>query len=196
MAASDQIYLNLWQQIIKGDKQAFSELFDASGKELINYAYKVSLDRALAKDAVQDVFVDLWLYRNNLNQDVQVRFYLYRCVRRAIEKLMKNESFESYDSAIQPSYVLTDEMSPEVRLCQIEAEHQQDIQLEKSLKSLSEREREIVTLKYYSNLKLKEIADLLGLKEQTVANTLQNALSKLRRQLSYLVSLLIFLLFT
>ena len=196
MAASDQIYLNLWQQIIKGDKQAFSELFDASGKELINYAYKVSLDRALAKDAVQDVFVDLWLYRNNLSQDVQVRFYLYRCVRRAIEKLMKNESFESYDSAIQPSYVLTDEMSPEVRLCQIEAEHQQDIQLEKSLKSLSEREREIVTLKYYSNLKLKEIADLLGLKEQTVANTLQNALSKLRRQLSYLVSLLIFLLFT
>jgi RNA polymerase sigma factor (sigma-70 family) len=192
---NDQTYLHLWQQIIKGDRQAFSELFDASGKELINYAYKVSLDRALAKDAVQDVFVDLWLYRSNLNQDVQVRFYLYRCVRRAIEKLMKNESFESYDSEIQTLNALTDEMSPEVRICRIESENQQDLQLEKSLKSLSEREREIVTLKYYSNLKLKEIADLLGLKEQTVANTLQNALSKLRRQLSYLVSLLIFLFF-
>ncbi len=191
----EQKHLLLWQQMIKGDKHAFSSLFDVFGKELVNYAYKIALDRALAKDAVQDVFVDLWLYRQHLSEEVQVRFYLYRSVRRAVNKLVKNEQNDYFSNDTVPHYALTDDASPETIVCQIEAATQQEKELEKSLNSLSAREREIVTLKYYANLKLKDIAQLLDLKEQTVANTLQNALGKLRKQLSYLVSLLCFLLF-
>ncbi|PWK27673.1 RNA polymerase sigma factor (sigma-70 family) [Arcicella aurantiaca] len=190
---TEQKYLHLWAKIIKDDKQAFKELFDAFGKELMNYAYKICLDRTMAKSAVQDVFVDIWLYRHNLSNDVQVRFYLYRSVRRAVTRHLKNvnldaQEFENYLSE------LIDDASPEAILCKNEFDHQQEQQLASSLKMLSAREREVITLKYYSNLKLKEIAIMLGLKEQTVANTLQNALSKLRTRLSYLVSLLIFLL--
>jgi len=81
----------LWQEIIKGDKSALGALFDALSRELITYAYKISLDKSLAKDAVQDVFVDIWQYRNNLTEDVQVRFYLYRSLRRTVVRLMKEE---------------------------------------------------------------------------------------------------------
>jgi RNA polymerase sigma factor (sigma-70 family) len=104
-------YLQLWQKIIKGDRKAFEKLFDALGKELVSYAYKISLDRALAKDAVQDVFVDLWLYRSNLNEDVQVKFYLYRCVRRATTKLLRRDNQENTEAQWYPMDFEADELS-------------------------------------------------------------------------------------
>lgn len=191
----ESAYLQLWQKLIKGDRKAFEKLFDALGKELVSYAYKISLDRALAKDAVQDVFVDLWLYRSNLNEDVQVKFYLYRCVRRATTKLLRRDNQENTEAQWYPMDFEADELSPEMLLCRIESESFQEAQIEKSLKILSEREREIITLKYYSNLKLREIANLLEIKEQTVANILQKALTKLRQQLSYLISIVLFFIF-
>lgn len=189
MANDSAHILHLWQQMIEGDKDSLGELFDILGKEMIAYAYKISTDRSIAKDAVQDVFVDLWQYRSNLSQDVQVRFYLYRSVKRAILRNIKwmpsvLDDVETYADTINVASV-------ETEFCEIEDEQQQQLQIEKSLQLLSQREREIITLKYYSNLKLKDIAALLELKEQTIANTLQNALIKLRKNLIHLLILLV-----
>lgn len=183
----------LWQEIIKGDKSALGALFDALSRELITYAYKISLDKSLAKDAVQDVFVDIWQYRNNLTEDVQVRFYLYRSLRRTVVRLMKEEL--STGENLNDAYSFDAEISPETAFCNLETENHQQVQIQESLKALSEREREIITLKYYSNLKIREIAELLDLKEQTVANTLQNALGKLRKKLSIMIVLLVWIIF-
>ncbi len=52
--------------------------------------------------------------------------------------------------------------------------------LQKQIDLLSSSEREIIYLKFYNNLKNAEIAEVLELKYQTVANHLQNAIVKLR----------------
>ena len=56
---------------------------------------------------------------------------------------------------------------------------------------LSGREKEIINLKCFNNFKIREIADLLQVNEQTVSNLLYRALQKLRR--SFTISL-VFLL--
>ena len=189
MANDSAHILHLWQQMIEGDKDSLGELFDILGKEMIAYAHKISTDRSIAKDAVQDVFVDLWQYRSNLSQDVQVRFYLYRSVKRAVLRNIKwmpsvLDDVEHFADTVNVASV-------ETEFCEIETEQQQQLHIEQSLQLLSQREREIITLKYYSNLKLKDIAALLELKEQTIANTLQNALTKLRKNLIHLLILLV-----
>lgn len=186
--------LGLWQKMIGGDQLSLGELFDIFGKELISYGYKICLDKSIAKDAVQDVFVDLWHYRNKLSFDVQVRFYLYRCVKRAVVKNMKwipagREDIELF----QESQKLTDLF---VEWPKSDQEEEQQVLIEKTLQLLSQREREIISLKYYSNLKLREIAEVLDLKEQTIANTLQNALLKLRKYLKHLPIFLFFYIFS
>jgi RNA polymerase sigma factor (sigma-70 family) len=49
------------------------------------------------------------------------------------------------------------------------------------LNSLGERQKEIVYLRYYSGLNSKEIAEMLGVSNQTVRNTLCTALVKIRK---------------
>ena len=51
------------------------------------------------------------------------------------------------------------------------------------LNKLSIREREAIYLKYYSELKVSEIAEVMGISYQSVLNTLQKAFTKLRKDL-------------
>lgn len=181
----------LWAGIILDDKVALGQLFDAYVNELLFYGYRISKDVDLIKDSIQDIFVDLWTYRANLNQEVQVKFYLYRCLRNAILKQTENRpgTFLELNDAEQ----LADPgASPESQWLAAESDTDRSRQVVRLLRHLSVREKEIVSLKYFSGLKIREIASLLELKEQTVANTLQNALVKLRKHLVCVLLLLIF----
>ncbi|MCU0463658.1 MAG: sigma-70 family RNA polymerase sigma factor [Anaerolineae bacterium] len=53
-----------------------------------------------------------------------------------------------------------------------------------ALAGLTPRQQEMVTLRYYGGLRNKEIADVLGLDERTVAATLSRALGQLRALLT------------
>ncbi len=55
-------------------------------------------------------------------------------------------------------------------------------ELYKFLQKLSPRENEIIHLKYFQGFKNMEIAESLGLEYQTVRNTLNNAIKKLRKK--------------
>lgn len=179
----DQI---LWSQLISGDKEALGQLFDNYVNELLAYGYRISKDSELTKDAVQDVFVDLWMYRANLAREVQVKFYLLRCLRNSLNRQMEREGMPTVELADYEKYSDL-EATPENQWMAREADSLRNRRLSGLLELLSDREREIISLKYYSSLKIKDIAALLNLREQTIANTLQNALGKLRKHLVYLV---------
>lgn len=176
-AAEDQ---RRWTAIIEGDRNALGALFDAYARQLLVYGYRVCNSKTMAKDAIQDVFVDIWLYRANLAPRVQVKFYLLRSLRRVLLKQM---------AAARPiapgewETIIDAQPSPETDWVVSETESQRSRRLSQSLSVLSDREREIISLKYFSDLKIREIAAMLELREQTVANTLQNALTKLRKNL-------------
>lgn len=169
-----------WTAVIGGDRNALGALFDTYARQLLVYGYRVCGSKTLAKDAIQDVFVDIWLYRANLAPQVQVKFYLYRSLRRALLKQM---------TAARPvqtgewENIADTQPSPETDWVVNETESQRSHRLLQSLNVLSDREREVISLKYFSDLKIREIAAMLELREQTVANTLQNALIKLRKHL-------------
>lgn len=179
----------LWSTLKAGDKHSLGKLFDRYARLLIAYGCRIAGDKEIAKDAVQEVFFDLWLYRNNLADEVEVKFYLFRCLRNV---LIRTGTERHHDPLHEErAYPTHTEDSPETKWLDAENEKDRNLIIRRSLNTLSEREREIISLKYYSGLKIKEIVSLLGLKDQTVANTLQNALTKLRKHLIY--SLLLFL---
>ncbi len=183
----------LWEGVINGNRNALGHLFDIYAKELLNYGYRISGNVSLTKDAIQDVFVDIWSYRANLSQQVQVKFYLYRCVRRAVVKQMADQNTLQGDLSEVDHFFLA-ESSPEMQLVALESENLQNDRVQRSLSLLSDREREVISLKYYSDMKIREIAQMLDLKEQTIANTLQNALTKLRKNLVHILILCQFLI--
>jgi len=74
--------------------------------------------------------------------------------------------------------------SREKPACEILADEQEKKELLSALDTLSSRERDIVTLKFYSMLNNREIAEISGLSESNVGTILYRAMGRLRQALA------------
>ncbi|WP_373515436.1 RNA polymerase sigma factor, partial [Persicitalea sp.] len=81
----------LWQDIISGDESAFSALFERHQPALVGYGRSLLGHREKVQDCVQDVFVNLWLYRKSLNPSVVAKAYLISCVRKRIVRMHERD---------------------------------------------------------------------------------------------------------
>src|SRR5690349_1563402 len=73
-----------WQAFRKGSKEAFAKIYRDHVRELVNYGYKVTTDRRLIEDSIQDLFVEIWQSRARLSETTSVRFYLFKALRYKI----------------------------------------------------------------------------------------------------------------
>jgi RNA polymerase sigma factor (sigma-70 family) len=176
--------LALWQAFRAGQQQALATLFDRYAQQLYAYGHQLIGDEEGVKDGIQTVFVNLWARREHLALEVSVKFYLYGILRRELLKSRKETRMWAQRPAGPDN-----EPSVEQLLVASEDEHQRTLKLSASLGLLSGREKEIINLKYFNNFKIREIADLLQLNEQTVSNLLYRALQKLRR--SFMIGVLL-----
>src|SRR5690606_10543545 len=76
-----------WCAFKNGDRNAFAEIYRQQVRDLLNYGYKVTSDRRLIEDSIQDLFFELWKNRAGLSDTTSVRFYLFKALRF---KIMRN----------------------------------------------------------------------------------------------------------
>lgn len=170
----------VWHLFIEGDINAFSTLFKGCYAMLHNYGIKISGNSSLTEDCLQDFFVYLYENKESIGEVNSINAYLFVSFRRAILKTIKKERvFTDYD----PKYSILGKFEFSTEELIVEQEF---IGLKKSvvihlLNELSPREREVIYLKYYSNIKTKDIADVMDITNQSVLNTLQKAFHKLRK---------------
>ncbi len=178
----------LWLRLKEGDENAFALLFDKYHTMLYNYGIKLSPGKPhLVEDAVQDLFIDLWRLRGGLTEEVEsVRFYLYRSLRRKIHRALRKEPFSDLPEAgfEKTSFAQT---SHESRLIQEETLQLRKERLGELLHRLPERQLEALTLKYFENFSIEEIARIMEVNEKSVRNFLYKALVTLRANRHWLV---------
>jgi len=158
-------YEQLWHQFAKGDMRAFRRIYANFYPHLIRFGL-LYLDKTETENAVQDVFLYILQHRNKLSKVSNVKAYLFTALRNRISKLA------------QANKIDFEVLSPDIWI-----EKQENIFadiIQSIIKKLSPREQEIIRLKYYKDLKNKEIAERLDIEYQTVRNTLHNAVRKLR----------------
>lgn len=191
--------LSLTERIKAGDRAAFDELYKEHYLLLRSYA-RLLLDADEANDVVQDVFFNLWMHRDSLNESLSIRNYLLRSVYNSGLNLLKRKKYQenygtSYGQEIEEmgySYYNPDSSDIIQRL------YNQDIRMEihAAIESLSPRSKEVFTLSYLYHMPSKEISNKLGISLSTVENHIYNALKLLREKLSmYKNDLLLFFLF-
>lgn len=145
---------------------------------LYNYGIKITSDNELVKDAIHDVFVDIWINRSNLNITKSFRFYALRSLRnRLIRKLKKSNTQTEicFEDIIfqEPEPDLTEQGEKEKRLKEIK----------ENLNHLSNREREIIFLKFFNNFDHEEISSIMEISMESAYNYLSKAIKKLKRYL-------------
>jgi len=173
--------LRIWQSFRKGDKAAFQKIYFSHYRLLYNYCRKYTNDTSSVEDIIQDLFITLLERKEYLSDTDNIRFYLFSSIRRKLFKTLNSKLFKVTD--------LFDNNNPAFHLEQcVEPDYGNDDEenrfqkmLVNSLNGLGERQKEIVYLRYYSSLNSKEIAEILGVSNQTVRNTLCTALVNIRK---------------
>jgi RNA polymerase sigma factor (sigma-70 family) len=179
----------LWEDFLAGDRQAFSRIFQHHYSYLYHYGLKLGADPDLAKDSIQELFIHLWENRHRLAHTTSIKFYLMKCYRRQIGKLLGQKRRQGFQSNPDEQYDFELVFSAEQELITEEASRARLAHLQTAFNSLSKRQREVIYLKFYAQLNYEQIGEVMGLQYQSVRNYLHQALVALRRDKALLGSL-------
>jgi RNA polymerase sigma factor (sigma-70 family) len=171
----------LWQSLKNGDAQALESIYKLHVKELHRYGMRFSLDESQVSDCLHDVFVEIWQKRMDITKDINsIRFYLIKSLRNRLLRYLEN----------QKRVVLTDDITPyhfdfdnatDIDLIQHEEGQERIIQLNKAISTLSTRQREALFLRFNQNLSYEEVANIMGVEQQSAYNLIFRAVEALRK---------------
>ncbi len=178
--------LALWQAFKQGDKVAFGGIYERYVEALFSYGYYFTKDKDVVEDAIQELFVDLWRMKANLSDTTAIKYYLFRALQRKICHLVDletvftklPETLDGVDASIEER-IISEEQNEEYQLI-----------LSKGLVLLPQRQLQAVHLRFFDNLDTREIAEIMGMNEQSVRNIIQRALQKLKTGF-HLITLLV-----
>jgi len=169
----------LWNTFQKGDREAFARIYNLYIEELLSYGYRVTSNRQLIKDSIQDLFLHLWLHRENLSETDSVKFYLFRALRNRIIRNMEKGFLVSETPEDILANIIGD-LPFEHDLMQRETDEVQISRLQHAIEQLSKRQQEVILFRYHHDFSLEEISRLMNLNNQSVRNLLHRSISQLR----------------
>lgn len=172
----------LWKEMKSGNQLVFREIFDNYSDLLFQYGITISKDRELVKDCIQELFITIWTNRATIGIALSIKYYLFFSLRRLIlKKSRASRNFFSLASFHHLNLTVEPEQETIVRK---EIHVHNKLLISGALNSLPPRQKEIIFLKFYQELKYEEIEKIMNLNNQVVRNTLYKALSALRQQLA------------
>ncbi|CAL1517630.1 RNA polymerase sigma-70 factor [Chitinophaga sp. MM2321] len=165
----------LLQLVAVDDAGAYEVLYNRYWQPLFLFAYKRLRHAAPSKDAVQDVFINLWKRRATLQLTASLRTYLFTAVRYEVLKniAQSQKTTGSDDMALLP-------LSEDAATMDMLNEKELRSALAGAVDRLPEKMKEIYLLSRHYHKSIAEIAAELRISEQTVKNQLSKALLRLR----------------
>ncbi|KAF2513787.1 RNA polymerase sigma factor [Flavobacterium foetidum] len=171
----------LWSNLKNDDQRSFSMLFERYYSDLVNYGNSLSPFSEKVQDCVQDVFADIWLYRNSLQDHVVVKAYLLSSVRKRIARLFERDHIFRKTTSTDVIEFLFD-FSIENDLVEDEVTAERVLYLNKLLNELPSRQKEALYLRYHQGLSVDQIAELLNINYQSANNLVYRGLLTLRKE--------------
>lgn len=164
--------------LVRGDEDALAEAFALHGARTYRRALRVLRDPALAEDATQEAFLELWRHPRRFDP-ARASLATWLCVlahRRAVDIARR----EARRALVEPEHALPPDSysSEELLLLRLERRAVQT-----ALGRLTPRHRRVLELAYYGGLTQPQLAERLGLPLGTVKSQTFEALRCLARLL-------------
>ena len=179
----------LWKEFRQGDRLSFQSIYKKYLNELFNYGSKITPVRSVVTDSIQEMFIDLWHNKSNLSNTENIKFYLFKALRRRIVKeLVKDRKyFTGYD---QSNFENTDIVLPlENRIIEDQANSERKANLKRAISKLSERQQEIISLIFYEGFTYEEASNLIGINLRSTYTLAWKALASLKKDIIKFVAL-------
>jgi RNA polymerase sigma-70 factor (ECF subfamily) len=173
----------LLTRLHNSDEAAFTEIYNLYWKKLFFIAAQKLNSLSEAEEIVQDIFLDVWKRREDININTSLASYLSICVKYKVINLLakRNQQFryQEYASSMHETdastqqYISLDELRE---------------QLMKETAKLPEKCRMVFQMSREQGYSQKQIARKLSISEKTVESHISRALRSLRTNLSQFLS--------
>jgi len=182
----DKTLTLVWQSFIKGDNSAFTTLYHQYAERLLTYGYKFNINRELVRDALQEVFTDLYLRREK--QDLKVENpagYLFVSMKNNLLKKIQKEKKLNYTSINggKNNIEFSTEYNFQDQWIQSEISEETTKRIRIAVNTLTSKQKEIIFLKFEEELEYIEIAEILNISIESARKQLYRALKSLRKLL-------------
>ena len=165
---------------IRNDQaDSFEDLFNRHWQDLFNKAYRRLRDQSEAEDMVQDIFATIWSRRHTIEINSSFQGYLHNALKYKIIKWVERKNLHEEAS----SYLLSRMEQIESTVFDVMAASDVKKSLDEAIQSFPENMRKIFLLRAES-YSIREIAEALGIAEQTVKNNNSEALRRLKLMIS------------
>ena len=172
-AADLNTYLRL---VARGDADAFDTVYDQVAATVFGIVRRVVRDPAQSEEVTQDVLLEVW--RNAAKFDPgrgsATAWVMTLAHRRAVDRVRSVQKESERERRTAVADVPFDEVAEAVE-SSLERER-----VRRCLGSLTELQRESVTLAYYGGYTYSQVASLLGVPDGTIKTRMRDALIRLR----------------
>ena len=169
----------LWSDFKKGNNSAFEKIYQKYIDILYRYGSKITYDKNIVKDSIQQLFLELYSSRKELTNPENLEFYLLKALKRIIIHRTNNDLkqgglFWGGDFDFNLEFDFADEQSTN------EYQESKMQLLNVALQSLPPNKKELLFLKFYSGLKNDQIASLVDMNPATVQKQIYRILKQLQ----------------
>lgn len=172
--------VELMDRVRWGDVAAFERVVEKFWKRTFHYAWHLSGDRDWAYDLAQESFARLWQKKGEWKPTGSVAVWLLRTTRNLVVSEQRRWNIRNRWTRLAGA---EESRRPRTPLQEVEDGELRDA-IQRAIQELSPRRREAFTLFHLQNLSYREIAEVMEVRPQTVANYLQAAVTDLRAALT------------
>ena len=168
----------LVSKIAMGDQNAFKRLFHLFYERLCRFAFLILHSKEQSEEAVLDVFLNVWIKREQLVPVCNIRSYLFTAVRnqainynQRANPVHSQENINVYELEIEYSEPSADEVMDLALFRE---------RLQKAFEELPKRCRLVARMHFSDQLLYKEIAEILHVSPNTVKTQITIATQKIK----------------
>ena len=166
----------LLQRTAEGDEAAFSVIFNTFRNKIYTVAYKLTESQTYAEEILQDVFLKVWLKRNNLIEINDFASWLFIITRNHTFSYLKKIATSEKRNTISLQNLPVIDLPADSLL--IDKDYQ--VILLEAIDKLTPQQKQVFRLCRTEGLKREEIAERLGISPETVKIHLAHALKNVR----------------
>jgi len=173
----------LIQEIKNGSQAAMEVLTKRYYKQIYAYIYRKTSNSHTAYDLTQDVFIKMIRSIPSFANGGNFSSWLYTIAVNCCRDYYRSAAYRQTAATSQYEEYATQRASSEDGIPYIFEKKETRKQLKEAIGQLPEAQSEAILLKYYHDLKIREIAEVTGANENTIKARLRQGLGKLKTML-------------
>lgn len=163
-------------RVARGDQDAYAAVYDRTAGQVLGLVRSIVRDPAESEEVTQEVLLDVWCSASRFDAELgsAAAWVMTLAHRRAVDRVRSEQKAAERERRVASSAVAYDEVAEAVEV-RLDRER-----VRRCLGSLTELQRESVTLAYYGGYTYREVAGLLGVAIGTVKTRMRDGLIRLR----------------